>query len=445
MLQHGPHRLKQDLEIERERPVLYIIAVERDDLVEVRDPAAAAHLPHAGDAGLCAHADAVPGVVLRPLVLRGRARADKAHLTLEDIVKLRELVEAGVADKIPDSGGLSVFVLLFAADDSWIVVHLEHHAVLNLVFCHQLGLAFFRVHVHAAELVHLKNLAVLSDALLREEDRAGRLSVDNGRDKDEDDPGQNTSDKTSRDVQQPLEDQRAAGGRVYARGDDIVLTQAVVLGVPVHEHVGIVHGNAHLHHGVKHLTGKDHRLRLEDEDLVHMGVADILDRVLADGHDRDGKIFKHVGIGILVHQNNAHNVEAAHGGWVIELFQGGANLLGGGDEDDGALVRADLAVGEDELFIELAQTEIHDDIEREGDAVLQTGVEVGAVHRKEVNQRDDKHGEAEFEDSADLIKDVAPDHALVIVIESDDQNLNHEQQGALDAIALLRVADIQPA
>jgi len=43
-------------------------------------------------------------------------------------------------------------------------------AVLHTVFLHEFGFAFFGIHVHTSELIHLEHLSVLSDTGLLEED-----------------------------------------------------------------------------------------------------------------------------------------------------------------------------------------------------------------------------------------------------------------------------------
>ena len=50
-------------------------------------------------------------------------------------------------------------------------IHLEHHAVLDLILIQKIFLSLLRVQIHAAELVHLKALAVSSNPLLDKENR----------------------------------------------------------------------------------------------------------------------------------------------------------------------------------------------------------------------------------------------------------------------------------
>ena len=52
MLEHHLHRLEQNLNIQHNRPVFDVLAIQGHHLIEIGDLAAAADLPHAGDARL---------------------------------------------------------------------------------------------------------------------------------------------------------------------------------------------------------------------------------------------------------------------------------------------------------------------------------------------------------------------------------------------------------
>ena len=108
-------RLQQDEEVEQHRPVLDVVEVELDallDLLLAVDLAApAVDLRPAGDPGLDAVAReiAVDGLVEQPVLQlalhRVRARADQRQVALEHHVEqLRQLVEAGLADEAADAG-----------------------------------------------------------------------------------------------------------------------------------------------------------------------------------------------------------------------------------------------------------------------------------------------------------------------------------------------------
>ena len=93
-----------------------------------------------------------------------RTRTHDGHVALDDVEKLREFVEAELAENVTER------------IDAGVVLHLERLSA-RLVEGHQFFLAFFGVHVHAAELVHGKQLAVLAYAGLLEND--GTLGVAN--------------------------------------------------------------------------------------------------------------------------------------------------------------------------------------------------------------------------------------------------------------------------
>src|SRR5436305_11460658 len=95
-MQAAHEREPHDLEIERDRPVLDVIEVVLDALLERRVAAPAVDLRPSSDAGL----DLVAQHVLRDAVLELldeerplRTRADDRHVAAEDVPELRQLVE----------------------------------------------------------------------------------------------------------------------------------------------------------------------------------------------------------------------------------------------------------------------------------------------------------------------------------------------------------------
>src|ERR1700692_1978028 len=112
-------RLEKNVEIEQHRPVLDVIEVELDALLDfllaVALAAPAVDLGPAGNARLDAVAGeiAVDRLVEQPALqfaLHGvRARTDQRQIALEyDVEQLRQFVEAGLADKAPDPGDAAV-------------------------------------------------------------------------------------------------------------------------------------------------------------------------------------------------------------------------------------------------------------------------------------------------------------------------------------------------
>ena len=125
-------------------------------------------LPVTGEPGFeFEDAATVPGLVTLILVRERRARANEGHLATENVKELRKLIQAGAAEKTAqrrDAGIVPQLVdaftftqVAFAFDESRRVLAMDGRIV---------------VHVHSTELQKVELLAVLSDALLAEEDRA---------------------------------------------------------------------------------------------------------------------------------------------------------------------------------------------------------------------------------------------------------------------------------
>lgn len=98
MTQYNRNGAPEQHHIQPHAPVMDIPAVHLDALGIV-DIASSAGLPHAGDAG-------EDGVVLldispipRDFLLDDGTGTDEAHLTFEDIQKLRQLIKAGLSEE----------------------------------------------------------------------------------------------------------------------------------------------------------------------------------------------------------------------------------------------------------------------------------------------------------------------------------------------------------
>lgn len=96
MAQHHRHGSPQQYHIQPDAPVMHVPAVHLYALGVV-DVAASTGLPHAGDAG-------EDGVVLfdifpipRDFFLDDGAGSDEAHLPLQDVQELGQLIEAGLS------------------------------------------------------------------------------------------------------------------------------------------------------------------------------------------------------------------------------------------------------------------------------------------------------------------------------------------------------------
>src|SRR5436190_13338390 len=88
----GRDRLEEDRDVEPDRPVLEVVEVKPDEVVEA-EVRAAGDLPEAGHSGQDVVPLAMPVLELRVVAERQRARPDETHLAAQDVEELRDLVE----------------------------------------------------------------------------------------------------------------------------------------------------------------------------------------------------------------------------------------------------------------------------------------------------------------------------------------------------------------
>lgn len=285
--------LQEDLEVEGEGPILDIFPVETDNFLEIGDGRAAADLPHAGDPRLHGGADAVLQFIFLPLVQRAGAPADERHLPFENVEKLRKFIQRGITYEIAEPAGAAVGLLLFGADDARVVGHLEHHAILDTILGEQFFLALLGVHIHGAELIQFEGAAVLADAGLAEEDRAGVGFFDERAEDERQDPGDQAADDPAEDVCGAFDEAFAGGDEAEGVGDDAVAAELAGLPVlPFGAGEGFdseAGGDAHIDEGVDQFRGEGHGVRLEDEDLIDPVMAELPDRLFV--HRQDGDVL----------------------------------------------------------------------------------------------------------------------------------------------------------
>ena len=130
--QQYPERLHQDLDVQPQAPLVDVLDIQADHLVEIPDLVPSAHLPQAGDSRLDADPLAVLVLVPGDLLRRRRARPHQAHLPSQHVPELGQLVQAHPAEKLADPC------------DARIVPHLEEGPV-HLVQRDQLLLLPFRI------------------------------------------------------------------------------------------------------------------------------------------------------------------------------------------------------------------------------------------------------------------------------------------------------------
>src|SRR4051794_3069882 len=168
--QQRDRRFQQDVDVEQHRPVLDVIQIELDallDLLFIVDFAApAVDLRPTGDAGLYAVARevTVDGFVeqaaLQLALHRMRAGTDQRQIALEHHVEqLRQFVEAGLADEAADAGDAGI------------------------VLGHDLGRKRIGlVVIHRAEFEHVDAFVVEAETFLPEQHRARAVELDRQRD-----------------------------------------------------------------------------------------------------------------------------------------------------------------------------------------------------------------------------------------------------------------------
>src|SRR5207245_58232 len=143
-------RENEDLDVEQQRPVLDVVEVVLDPLLDRGVPPPAVDLRPARDAALHAVAQPVLGDALLELLHEGRPlrpRADEAHVAEHHVDELGELVEVEAAQPDPDRGAPRI---------------LRRGP-------HRTGVLLRIVH-HGPELVDLERLPIQGHALLAEQD-----------------------------------------------------------------------------------------------------------------------------------------------------------------------------------------------------------------------------------------------------------------------------------
>jgi hypothetical protein len=110
--------LEQDVEIGNHRPlgdVVHVVFDAVDKVVlDIHGAAVAVHLGPTGDAGLHAMAagimrhDLMAQLLSRPHGDRVRTGADHGHLTTDHIQELRQLIQAGLAQELSDTGDAGI-------------------------------------------------------------------------------------------------------------------------------------------------------------------------------------------------------------------------------------------------------------------------------------------------------------------------------------------------
>src|SRR5437868_3477757 len=99
---HGRNRPQHDADVEPERPVLNVLAIQSHDLLEVHDMAATTHLPKTRDARLGTKPPKVVRLVVLEIGFEERTGSHEGHVAPENVPDLRQLVETPTPQKASD-------------------------------------------------------------------------------------------------------------------------------------------------------------------------------------------------------------------------------------------------------------------------------------------------------------------------------------------------------
>ena len=217
-------------------------------------------------------------------------RSDDRHIALQDVKKLRELIDASPSDEVADPGLMCSVRQYLITDDSGIEIKLEHLRITELILLHELRLSRLRIHIHATELIHFEALSVLSDALLGEEDRAWGGDVNGRCDEDEKNRRGEAAEQATHDIHEALHHECARRcivdacrehGVIADLFDELPLTRHTL-----HLREVEVHRNAGLGELLDQLLRIRHEPRGHDQDLVDPLPADIFGSRFHVGDDR---------------------------------------------------------------------------------------------------------------------------------------------------------------
>ncbi len=218
MLQDDGDGAPNEDDVEPDVPVADVPGIHLDTFFVGRI-AAAAGLPHAGDA----RADHVEVFDVRTVfgdfILDDGPWADEAHFPFEDVEQLRQFVQAGLAQEGATLG------------DAWVIFQFEF----CLPFFPGLRIArqeFFQFHVgvdaHAAEFIAVEFFAIPTDAAVLKDDRSGRVFIDPQGDGQKERRKADNPQAGTDDIEDALNSAVVPEGQVVAKakGDDVAVDEA---------------------------------------------------------------------------------------------------------------------------------------------------------------------------------------------------------------------------
>src|SRR5579859_2745729 len=163
LLERRGRSLRQDSQVGQDRRAARIAAVELDPLDPVR-VAAAEHLPRAGDSRRRALPNPLVGGKRGCLESAEWARANEAHVAFENVVELRQFVEARAPQPIADARNPRIAWCLECTYD------VVDRAAAAPDLTSELHVAFVGVRDHCTELDHVERRAPAADPALPIED-----------------------------------------------------------------------------------------------------------------------------------------------------------------------------------------------------------------------------------------------------------------------------------
>src|SRR5581483_2801916 len=188
--EHGRQGLREDRDVEPDRPVLEVVEVEAHEVVERQlDPTG--DLPQPRHPGQDEVALAVPVLELHEIAQRQRPRPDERHLAAQHVQHLRQLVDRVAPQHAADRG------------DARVVLDLEKRPR-RLVRRLERGLPLGCVDVHRPELEHAELALAEADAAVAVEDRPGRVELDGERDHEPERRGSEHDQRPEHEVERPL-------------------------------------------------------------------------------------------------------------------------------------------------------------------------------------------------------------------------------------------------
>ena len=201
------------------------------------------------------------------------AGTHQAHISLQDIEKLREFINAGIPDKLADTGLPGSVRQDLVTDDSGVKLQLKHQGTAMAVLGQQFFFPLLRIHIHTAEFIHLKPLAVLANALLGKENGTGRADINGGCHKQAQKAADQAAYQAAGNVHGTLQESLFGGGIVHTAGEHRVIAHLLHdLDSALHMgdlHQTQMHRHTHFHKVIHQILNLLCGFRQVHKNLIH--------------------------------------------------------------------------------------------------------------------------------------------------------------------------------